>query len=76
MEKSGERLALAFRRSNGHGAFAGLIAGIAVVALFAFHPATKGISFLWQNPLGVVVVVVVGLVVSAMTASTPGRAKE
>ena len=34
---------------------------MAVVALFALHPATKGISFLWHNPLGVIVVVVVGI---------------
>src|SRR5262249_19646727 len=33
-------LALVFRRANGHGAFAGLVAGISVVVAFAFHPAT------------------------------------
>jgi Na+/proline symporter len=60
-------LALGFRHANGTGAFAGLVAGIAAVALFAFHPATKGISFLWQNPLGVIVVVIVGSLVSAIT---------
>jgi Na+/proline symporter len=60
-------LALAFRRATGTGAFVGLGAGIAAVALFAFHPATKGISFLWQNPLGVIVVVIVGMGVSLMT---------
>jgi solute:Na+ symporter, SSS family len=60
-------LALMFRRANGHGAFIGLLAGIASVATFALHPATKGISFLWQNPLGVVVVVIVGLAVSEAT---------
>ena len=60
-------LALGFRRANGHGAFVGLIAGIAIVATVALHPATKSISFLWQNPIGVVVVVIVGLIVSAMT---------
>ena len=59
-------LALVFRRANGHGAFVGLLAGIASVATFALHPATSGISFLWQNPLGVVVVVIVGLAVSAV----------
>ncbi len=31
-------LALGFRRSNGHGAFAGLLAGICTVVVFAFHP--------------------------------------
>jgi solute:Na+ symporter, SSS family len=60
-------LALAFRRANGHGAFVGLIAGIAVVAIVAFHPATRNISFLWHNPIGVVVVLIVGIVVSALT---------
>jgi len=60
-------LALAVRRANGTGAFVGLMAGIAAVALFAVHPATKGVSFLWQNPLGVVVVVLVGSIVSLAT---------
>jgi len=32
----------------------------------AFHPATRGISFLWHNPIGVIAVVVVGLLVSLM----------
>ena len=60
-------LALAFRRVNGHGAFAGLIVGMAVVAVFAFHPATKEVSFLWHNPIGVVAVLVAGVAVSAAT---------
>ncbi len=59
-------LALGFRRANGTGAFVGLLVGIASVAVFANHPATKGYSFLWQNPLGVIVVVSVGLVVSLL----------
>ena len=60
-------LALGFRRATGTGAFAGLIAGITAVAIFAFHPATRGISFLWQNPLGVIVVLLVGTTVSLFT---------
>ncbi len=60
-------LALAVRRANGTGAFVGLMAGIAAVAVFALHPATRGLSFLWQNPLGVLVVLVVGTTVSLMT---------
>jgi Na+/proline symporter len=60
-------LALAFRRANGHGAFAGLICGISAVALFAAHPATANVSYLWHNPLGMIVVVISGLVVSALT---------
>jgi Na+/proline symporter len=62
-------LAVAFRRATGTGAFVGLIAGMAVVLTVAFHPATSGISFLWQNPIGAIVVVVVGLAVSALTRS-------
>jgi Na+/proline symporter len=58
-------LALGFKRANGHGAFVGLIAGLAVVFTVAYHPATKdAISYLWFNVIGVVVVVVVGMVVS------------
>ena len=60
-------LALVVRRANGAGAFVGLLAGIAAVAVFAIHPATKGISFLWQNPLGVIVVLIVGTAVSLLT---------
>ena len=60
-------LALAFKRSTGTGAFVGLLAGMAAVTLFASHPATKDVSFLWHNPLGVIVVVIVGLAVSALT---------
>jgi SSS family solute:Na+ symporter len=66
-------LAVAFRRTTGTGAFVGLIAGMAVVLTVAFHPATKGISFLWQNPIGAIVVVVVGLIVSTFTS---GRTPE
>ena len=60
-------LALGFKRSTGTGAFVGLLAGMAVVAAVAFHPATSRISFLWHNPIGVIAVVVVGLLVSLMT---------
>jgi SSS family transporter len=67
-------LALMFRRANGHGAFVGLLAGIATVAAFAFSPRTSGISFLWQNPLGVVVVLVVGVAVSYATGGRQSSA--
>jgi Na+/proline symporter len=60
-------LALAFRHVNGHGAFAGLIGGMATVAVVATHPATKDMSFLWHNPIGVGAVLVVGVAVSVMT---------
>jgi Na+/proline symporter len=66
-------LAVAFRRATGTGAFVGLIAGMTVVLTVAFHPATSGISFLWQNPIGAIVVVVVGLAVSGFTSSRADR---
>jgi hypothetical protein len=62
------------RRANGTGAFVGLLAGMAAVAVFAMHPATRGISFLWQNPLGVTVVVIVGSIVSILTGRRDARA--
>jgi solute:Na+ symporter, SSS family len=65
-------LALGFRQSNGHGAFVGLLSGISVVVIFAFHPSTRNVSYLWHNPLGVAVVLAVGLPVSLLT--TPRRA--
>jgi solute:Na+ symporter, SSS family len=68
-------LALAFRQSNGHGAFAGLVGGIATVAIVATHPATKDMSFLWHNPIGVAAVLVVGLAVSAMTGGGASRSR-
>jgi SSS family transporter len=60
-------LALAFKRTNGHGAFFGLLAGMAVVAAFASHPATKDVSFLWHNPIGAFAVVIAGLAISTLT---------
>jgi solute:Na+ symporter, SSS family len=66
-------LALAFRRANGHGAFVGLCSGILTVVVFAFHPRTRGVSYLWHNPLGVAVVVTVGLAVSLLTRTDDRR---
>ena len=63
-------LALGFKRANGTGAFTGLLAGILVVVAFAFHPRTRGISYLWHNPIGVAVVVVVGMAASLATGGT------
>ena len=57
-------LALGFKRATGTGAFVGLLAGMAAVMTFASLDATKDVSFLWHNPLGVIVVVIVGLMVS------------
>ena len=54
-------LAIGTRRATSRGAFWGLLAGIAVVAVVAF---TTPIAFLWHNVVGAVTVVVVGMVVS------------
>jgi SSS family solute:Na+ symporter len=64
-------LALGIKRANGHGAFIGLIAGLATVFIVAFHPATRTISYLWYNVIGAVAVTVVGILVSVFT----GRAR-
>ena len=57
-------LAIAFPRATGNGAFVGLIAGMAAVALAA---AFTPVAFLWHNVIGAVVVVFVGLGVSLFT---------
>jgi len=54
-------LALGVKRANGHGAFVGLIAGMAAVAYVA---TTWSVAYLWLNVVGAVVVTVVGTVVS------------
>ncbi len=60
-------LAIGVRRANGHGAFAGLIAGMASVAwVAAFTP----IAFLWHNVVGAVIVVIVGFLVSLVARRT------
>jgi Na+/proline symporter len=64
-------LALGFKGATGTGAFVGLLAGMAVVATVALHPATRAISFLWHNPIGVIAVVVVGSLVSRVTRPAP-----
>lgn len=58
-------LAIGTRRANGHGAFAGLLAGMGAVAVVA---NTTKISFLWYNVVGCVTVVLVGMVISLATA--------
>jgi Na+/proline symporter len=63
-------LAFWFRRVTGTGAFLGMIAGeIAIFWAFWF----TGISFLWYNVIGCVVVVATGVLVSYFV---PARAKE
>ena len=57
-------LAIGVKRANGHGAFAGLIAGMVAVGLVAEY--TK-VEFLWLNVVGALAVTVVGMIVSEMT---------
>jgi Na+/proline symporter len=56
-------LAIGFRSATGNGAFVGLIAGMASVAWFA---SFTRVAFLWHNVIGAVVVLIVGLAVSAI----------
>jgi len=62
-------LLAAFPRANGHGAFAGMVAGMIAVSL----AAQTDLAFLYLNTVGTVVVVVVGLVVSRLTPDTSDR---
>ena len=55
-------LAFFFRRVNGTGAFWGMLAGEAAIAACAF----TRISYLWYNVVGCVVVVITGILVSAV----------
>lgn len=57
-------LAIAVPRANGHGAFFGLIAGMASVGLVFWF---TNIAFLWHNVVGAVAVVVVGAIISMLT---------
>lgn len=57
-------LAVGFPRANGTGAFAGMIAGMTVIVTLATR--TK-LAFLWHNPIGAIVVVTVGMIVSLLT---------
>ena len=63
-------LAVGVPRATANGAFVGLIAGMGAVAWAA--SATK-VAFLWHNVIGAVVVVIVGLAVSAVA---PHRAAD
>ena len=64
-------LAVGTRRANGTGAFVGMLAGFATVLWSARFTQ---ISYLWYNVVGAVVVVVVGLAVSALRPS-PARTR-
>jgi len=60
-------LAVGFPRASSNGAFVGLIAGMGAVAWAA---SFTRVAFLWHNVIGAVVVVIVGLAISAVD---PGR---
>ena len=62
-------LAVGCPSGHRHGAFVGLIAGMATVAWVAKF---TNIAFLWHNVVGAVVVVAVGLLVSLMTRAARG----
>ncbi len=55
-------------RTNGWGSGVGLVAGMGTVAYFTFFQPQ--IAFLWHNVIGAVVVVTVGIVVSAVTGGS------
>jgi Na+/proline symporter len=64
-------LAIAFPRANGHGAFAGLVGGMAAVWFVATQTP---VEFLWLNVVGAVAVCVVGVAVSALTGGRSAAA--
>ncbi len=62
-------LAFFFKRVNGTGAFAGMLAGeAAIFAAFLF----TGISFLWYNVIGCLVVIATGMAVSYLWPANSG----
>ncbi len=61
-------LAIGFKRANGNGAFIGMAVGMATILYVAYY--TK-IAFLWHNLIATVVVITVGLVVSALLPKRP-----
>lgn len=56
-------LAIGFKRANGNGAFIGMATGMATIVYVAYY---TNVAFLWHNLIGTVVVVMVGLTVSAL----------
>ena len=65
-------LAVGFPRATANGAFIGLIAGMGAVAWAA---SNTPVAFLWHNVIGAVVVVAVGMVVSALSPSPRTEAR-
>ena len=53
-----------------------LASGMTVVAVFASHPATKSVSFLWHNPIGMIAVVATGVIVSMATGGRAGSSSQ
>ncbi|MFN7930672.1 MAG: sodium:solute symporter [Blastocatellia bacterium] len=62
-------LAIGTKRATGTGAFIGLFAGIASVAVVSNY---TNISFLWYNLVGCVAVFVVGMLISLLTPNQKG----
>ena len=62
-------LAIGWKRANGHGAFIGLIAGMAAVG---YVDVFTNVEFLWLNIVGAVVVFVVGAVVRIIRSARRG----
>lgn len=56
-------LAIAVPWASGNGAFIGLVAGMGAVAVTTFY---TDVAFLWHNVIGAVMVVVVGMCISAI----------
>jgi len=61
-------LAIGTKRATSRGAFWGLLAGMAAVALVARY---SSMAFLWHNVVGVVVVVCVGMLISVTEPRPP-----
>jgi SSS family solute:Na+ symporter len=56
-------LAIGFKRANGNGAFVGMAVGMATILYVAYYTR---VAFLWHNLIATVVVIAVGLLMSAL----------
>ena len=65
-------LAFFFKKTNGNGAFWGLVAGMAAVAVVSY---TTDIAWLYYNVVGTVGTIVTGIVVSAATGGRGGTSE-
>ena len=63
-------LAVGFKRANSTGAFTGVLVGMTTILWLATY--TK-LAFLWHNPIGTLVVVVVGVIVSELFPKAEGQ---